>query len=281
MLVVDYTASSDTATVSPAWSTTPSPDSENLTTYEAYVAQTFLNGTAQAGSTSTTLKLAAATDLPDNGPVGLWVWLDGGDAAAGQARKITAYSADTATVSPAWTMTPTAATTYRILEEYPTVKFTNQYQTLADSYIGTDARPTGAPPSIGMLIRSGNGIHIKNVRFLAGTAPGANSKGIVVNGNGTAAGGTATLQNCTLKVHVQYFSGGVGVDLLDGTLDRIGSGNTIWVTHSDGTAAQALELKTDGATPWVTDDPNYTDDAAHETNDVRINGVRYYRTGPT
>jgi hypothetical protein len=72
--------------------------------------------TAQAGSTSTTVKLDASASATDNYYVGSLVYLTGGTGAL-QCRAITAYSGLTkvATVDRAWTTTPDNTTVFAIL----------------------------------------------------------------------------------------------------------------------------------------------------------------------
>ena len=74
-----------------------------------------VTGTAQAGSTSSTLKLAAAASAVDNFYQGMRVRTTGGTG-SGQSAFILAYtgSSKTATTYPNWTVTPDATTQYSI-----------------------------------------------------------------------------------------------------------------------------------------------------------------------
>lgn len=78
---------------------------------------THATGTAQTGSTSTTIKLASGDTKDDDYYNFLYVYITGGTG-AGQVRKITDYvkSTKVATVTPSWTTTPTSSSTYKILE---------------------------------------------------------------------------------------------------------------------------------------------------------------------
>lgn len=71
-------------------------------------------GTMQAGSTSTTAVLATTSNAVDGDYVGMTLQTTGGTG-NGQTRTITGYNGATrtATVSPAWTVTPDATTTYK------------------------------------------------------------------------------------------------------------------------------------------------------------------------
>ena len=81
-----------------------------LTASEADVSDT-----AQAGSTSTTIVLAAASSATNDIYNGRYILITGGTG-SGQLRVITDYvgATKTATVSPAWTTTPNATSTYTI-----------------------------------------------------------------------------------------------------------------------------------------------------------------------
>lgn len=73
-------------------------------------------GTAQA-ATSTTLQLRSAATFADTELVGNYIVITGGTTGVGQVRQISAYtgSTDTATISSAWTTTPTGTITYQVL----------------------------------------------------------------------------------------------------------------------------------------------------------------------
>lgn len=73
-------------------------------------------GTAQS-ATSTTLVLRAAAAFADDEIIGAHIIITGGSAGVGQVRRISDYvsATDTATVSPAWTTTPTGTITYKIV----------------------------------------------------------------------------------------------------------------------------------------------------------------------
>lgn len=70
-------------------------------------------GTMQAGSTSTTAVLRAATSFADDNPLGWTIWITGGTG-VGQSRFISDWvsATDTATVSVAWQTTPDNTSTY-------------------------------------------------------------------------------------------------------------------------------------------------------------------------
>ena len=71
-------------------------------------------GTMQAGSTSTTAVLATTSNAVNGDYVGMTLQTTSGTG-TGQTRTITAYNGATrtATISPAWTVTPDATTTYK------------------------------------------------------------------------------------------------------------------------------------------------------------------------
>lgn len=78
--------------------------------------QTTRSATAQAGSTSTTLVLDAGASATTDFYVGEWTMLTGGTG-SGQTRLCTAYNGTTktATVTPAWAVTPDATSTFAVL----------------------------------------------------------------------------------------------------------------------------------------------------------------------
>lgn len=84
-------------------------------------------------------------------------------------------------------------------------------------------------------------------------------------GTGTGISVDTQINRSRLDIDAQWLAGGVGLDLMgpEGQ-DRIGAGNRIWVTS---TQAKPIEL----APVWTTT----PDDS--ETNEVYVNGVRYYR----
>jgi hypothetical protein len=98
--------------ISPSGTLTPATVSGKvtLTASEANVSDT-----AQAGSTSTTIVLAAASSGTNDIYNGRYVTITGGTG-TGQIRAITDYvgSTKTATISPAWATTPDATSTYTI-----------------------------------------------------------------------------------------------------------------------------------------------------------------------
>lgn len=75
------------------------------------------NGTAQSGSTSTTVVLAAGSSSVDGFYVNGSITINSGTG-SGQSRKITAYNGATkvATVDTAWTVTPTSSSVYSIYQ---------------------------------------------------------------------------------------------------------------------------------------------------------------------
>ena len=99
-----------------------------------------------------------------------------------------------------------------------------------------------------------NGTHhvVRNVAISSTANPLA--KGIVAK---------ATLHNCHIIAHIA--GGEIGIDLDDSGVNRVGSGNVIWITTSNGTTTAA-----DLPDSWTTTPDN------SEVNDVRINGVRWY-----
>lgn len=78
-------------------------------------SQAVVTGTAQAGSTSTTIKLAAAASSTDDAYTAMYVTITGGTG-SGQTKLITDYVGSTkvATVDSAWTTTPDATSTYSL-----------------------------------------------------------------------------------------------------------------------------------------------------------------------
>lgn len=78
-------------------------------------SQAAVTGTAQAGSTSTTIRLATGASTTDNIYNGMYVLITSGTG-SGQTRQITSYvgSTRTATVSQAWTTTPDATSVYSV-----------------------------------------------------------------------------------------------------------------------------------------------------------------------
>lgn len=78
-------------------------------------SQAAVTGTAQAGSTSTTIKLAATASATNNAYTGMSVTITGGTG-SGQVRRITNYVGSTkvATVDPVWTTAPDITSTYSI-----------------------------------------------------------------------------------------------------------------------------------------------------------------------
>jgi hypothetical protein len=80
------------------------------------VSGTAVVGTAQSGSTNTTIKLAAGSSAVDDYYTGMYITITGGTG-SGLTRKITGYVGSTkvATVSSAWDVTPDATTAYSIV----------------------------------------------------------------------------------------------------------------------------------------------------------------------
>lgn len=81
----------------------------------AQTGEKIVTGTAQSGSTSSTLKLAAATSGSTNRFQGTLVEITGGTG-KGQIRTVTAWDSTTkvATISPKWDVTPDATSTYEL-----------------------------------------------------------------------------------------------------------------------------------------------------------------------
>jgi hypothetical protein len=149
----------------------------------------------------------------------------------------------------------------------PGVFITGQYTTLRDMTIRLPEDKGGADvgeTAIHIPAGSNGGYHLTldNIMII----------GNDTNGKGVGVETKSTLNNTTIIAYVKYLGGGVGIDLLDGTTDRVGNGNTIWITYDtasgDMTAQEALQLHSN----W---DP--ANSPAGDTNDVRINGVRYYK----
>lgn len=96
----------------PTGTMTPSSDAGNIT---LTASQTAVTGTAQTGSTSTTIKLAAAASATIDFYKGMTVEITGGTG-VGQYAIITAYNGTTkvATVDSIWSTTPSNTSTYSI-----------------------------------------------------------------------------------------------------------------------------------------------------------------------
>jgi hypothetical protein len=110
--------------------------------------------------------------------------------------------------------------------------------------------------------QGGNHLTLENITII----------GPAVDGKGVGIEAKTDLNNSTIIAHVKYLGSGIGVDMLDGSTDRIGNGNTIWITYDteagDMAAIEALQLHSN----WIP-----SNSPAGDTNDVRINGVRYYK----
>jgi len=106
--ITAYDGATRTATISPDWTTLPN----GFSTYT--VTSTTLAGTATAGAADSITLGADASPDPD-AYAGMQVALTGGTG-GGQARTITAYDGATkvARVSPDWTTTPDATSTYQV-----------------------------------------------------------------------------------------------------------------------------------------------------------------------
>jgi hypothetical protein len=148
-VITDYAGATDTATVSPNWTTNPSSDSTyeivqgstNLSAVgltvqtagdiiadtEAILSDTeglsagsgltpLASGTAQGGTVST-IQLAVAETFADDELNGNVVKITSGTG-AGQSRLITDYAGgtDTATISPNWTTTPSSDSVYEVVD---------------------------------------------------------------------------------------------------------------------------------------------------------------------
>lgn len=91
-------------------------------------SQAAVTGTAQAGSTSSTIVLATGASSTNDAYNGMYVRITGGTG-SGQVRLITDYvgSTRTATVSPNWTTTPDATSTYsvRVFDETSVGQYIN------------------------------------------------------------------------------------------------------------------------------------------------------------
>jgi hypothetical protein len=123
--------------------------------------------------------------------------------------------------------------------------------TLTDSYLTVDDAKTG------IKIETVGDYHvIRNVRI-----GGYHEQEDAFAENAVGFDADVTLNYCTIIIDT--FEMTTGIDLADGDTDRIGDYNVIWITTTNA----AAELHSD----WTTTvNPN-------ETNDVRVNGVRYYR----
>ena len=93
-----------------------SADIANISTTDGRIA----SGTAQA-ATSTSIQLASGETFANDEIVGSVVVITGGSTGVGQSRIISDYvgSTDTATISPAWTTTPTGTITYAVYPAPP------------------------------------------------------------------------------------------------------------------------------------------------------------------
>ena len=136
------------------------------------------------------------------------------------------------------------------------ISLAGQYHTLRDGHVDIADGETGIRIEAGG--NSGNHVTIDGVTILGG--------------NGTTATGTAievkdTLQRSFIRCNVQWLPQGTGVSLWDGTKSMIGAGNTILVSHdpSSVSADRAVKLP-----------PGWSTVPRSTTNDVRINGRRYY-----
>ncbi|MHC4744499.1 MAG: hypothetical protein ACYS8Z_21500, partial [Planctomycetota bacterium] len=106
-LIADYVGAAETAAVRNAWLTTP----DNTTQYRIYPFSGILlsNTGLVVAATSDTITLNASAQAVADVYVGHTIFISGGTG-LGQARLITAYTAGrVATVSPAWDVTPGAA----------------------------------------------------------------------------------------------------------------------------------------------------------------------------
>jgi hypothetical protein len=85
------------------------------------------------------------------------------------------------------------------------------------------------------------------------------------------------------EIEMKVKDGGVAADFYVGSVDRIGSGNTIVIRTESMTASPAVTLKpangVDGWAPETDGSLDATDKL--ETNEVWIDGVRWYREGAT
>ena len=100
------------STISPPGNLTPSAVTGKVT---LTASQAVVTGTAQAGSTSTTIVLASGASAVDDFYNNMYVTITGGTG-SGQVRRITDYVGSTkvVTVDSAWTTTPDATSTYSL-----------------------------------------------------------------------------------------------------------------------------------------------------------------------
>ena len=107
-LVTDYNSTTKIATISGSWSINP----DNTSTYQILSGYT---GTAQSGSTTSTIKLASGESSVDDFYNGMLVRITSGTG-SGQVRRITDYVGSTrvATVDSNWTTTPDNTSVYRV-----------------------------------------------------------------------------------------------------------------------------------------------------------------------
>lgn len=121
------------------------------------------SGTAQA-VTSTTIQLASASTFANDEIIGSIVVVTGGSAGVGQCRYISDYvgSTDTATISPAWTTTPTGTVTYSIYPGppaptdsavLPSVKVAEILQAALADLFNTDSGTTYASAVAGSVVK--------------------------------------------------------------------------------------------------------------------------------
>lgn len=132
-----------------------------------------VSGTAQSGSTRSTLKLASATSGSTNRFQGARVEITGGTG-RGQIRTITAWDSSTkvATISPNWDITPDATSTYTIQAH---IKLASGASATSGTYEGMRIRTTGGTGSgQGRAITTYNGTYkVATVNVDWTTAPDA------------------------------------------------------------------------------------------------------------
>lgn len=111
--ITAYNGKDRIATVDPSWSTNPSA----LSYYSIDLSTVIVTGTAQAGSTSTTIVLASTASSVNGYYTGSTITITSGPGSSPiQTRTITAYDGSTkvATINTAWTTTPTNTSVYSI-----------------------------------------------------------------------------------------------------------------------------------------------------------------------
>lgn len=136
------------------------------------------------------------------------------------------------------------------------ISLTGQKHTLRDGSLRVAEGETGLRIEAGG--NSGQFVTIDNLAILGANGSTATGTGIEVK---------SMLQRAHIRCDIQWLPQGTGVSVWDGAKSMIGKGNTLLISHDETSVSAERAIKLP---------PGWSTVPRSSTNDVRINGRRYY-----